>query len=267
MVRKTQSDAEPSHGASDVTAAGESRRDAVTPQTRQERPAALAAAGQRGQAFAHHSLHAAAPFAAYSRTLTGNVPSVSRAARRSVANSDWGPVQEHQIEYTASGGPSLLIQLDNGNEMQIELHEDSYSVLWSTELSVAGVVSCLTPFLPPSPVEALAVDDSGAVASDDVAGVMRVIRDAPERLTFVRLEYDDRILTWERRALRSLATERRWVAAEVGLAASQFDEEYLASLLRETASPYLASSATKLAGKATKIVTARFSVANLHPRQ
>lgn len=184
---------------------------------------------------------------------------------------EWGSLEMTEIAYTASGGESLLMRLDNGDEVQVEIHVDSYSVLWSSQLSAAATFRNLVPLMPGAPLEAMAGDVDGTVTDGDVTAVLAVIAsdDARRRLAFFRLRYEGRIVTWEQRPLHSPDSGRWIVVAEVGILLTCLDEGYLAELIRNTA-PRLSVAASALVRRAAKVITSAtgsFPVAELAPAQ
>jgi hypothetical protein len=174
-----------------------------------------------------------------------------------------------EVSYASSGGESLLMRLDDGDEVQVEIHVDSYSVLWSSRLSAAATFRNLVPLMPGAPLEAMAGDIDGTITDGDVTAVLTVIAndDARRRLAFFRLHYEDRIVTWEQRPVSSPDSGRWIVVAEVGVLLSCLDEGYLAELIRSTA-PRLSVAASTLARRSAEVIMSevgRFPVAELAP--
>lgn len=187
-------------------------------------------------------------------------------SRRAFKRPESGSLELTEFPYMASGGESLLMQLDDGDEVQVEIHLDSYSVLWSSRLSAAATFRNLAPLMSGAPLEAVAGDVDGTVTDGGVTVVLDLIAndDAHRRLAFFRLQYEDRIVTWEQRPASSPDTGRWIVLAEVGVLLSRLDESYLAELIRSSA-PRLTVAASALARRAAVVIARadRFPVAEL----
>jgi hypothetical protein len=199
------------------------------------------------------------------RTPSGTLTdSLSRLQFKPLAR---GAVETTEISYQASGGTSLLMRLDDGDEMQVEIHLESYAVLWSSQLSASAAFRNLAPLMPGMPREAIAVRANGTVA-DDVASVLDLIagNDPNDQIdiTFFRLRYEDRIVSWEECRVNSPDTGLWVEVAQLGFLADRFDEGYLVELIRNTA-PRLGVSAPTLGQRAAEVVAdaGRFPAAQL----
>lgn len=172
-----------------------------------------------------------------------------------------------KIPYQASGGTSLLMRLDDGDEVQVEIHLESYAVLWSSQLSASAALRNLVPLLPGAPREAIAVHADGTVA-EDVATVLDLIAEDDTNsqidIAFFRLRYEDRVVSWEECRVKSPDTGLWVEMAQVGFLADRLDENYLVELIRNTA-PRLGVGAPALGRLAAEVVAdaGRFPAAKL----
>lgn len=179
---------------------------------------------------------------------------------------DARPTGATPIPYQASGGRSLLIRLDDGNEVQVELHLESYAVLWSSQLSASAAWRNLAPLLPGMPREVIAVRADGIIVDDDAASALDLITsDNPNDqvgVTFFRLDYEDRVVSWEKCQMNSPDTGLWVEVAQLGLLAKRFDADYLVALMRNTA-PRLGVDAPALVRQAADVVRGSFPTAKL----
>lgn len=177
-----------------------------------------------------------------------------------------GPDELVETPYQASGGPSALMQLGD-QELQVEIHHQSYALLWSTELQADAVVRNIEPFLPRARCEAVVVYADGFEVDGESGPVMRAIMSGADakQIAYVRLQYDDRAVTWEQRRVTLIGSERWFVAGQVGFVADRLDQGYIEALIEQTASYRLSPIAAELAGRAANVVAAigRFPMGDL----
>lgn len=167
-------------------------------------------------------------------------------------------------EYQASGGTSRLFEVGKDEQLQIEVHPDSYSVLWSSELSDSELSMRLDALLPRSSRRVVVsarkqeshniYDISGGGAKE----ILSKLHDALRSLDFVRIDFDDRVLTWE------CGDVNHQRPNEVGFLAERFDPSYLTALLTSTATGRVTEIAEEAIYSAADIVS-RFPSETLYP--
>lgn len=166
-----------------------------------------------------------------------------------------------RVDYRASGGQSRLVELDRGERFVIEAHPDSYTLLWSTPLSVAMWLREMRPILPGRGGRVLVVTDGHAdprpFRSEDW---VRQIADKGDAIDFVRIRFPDRMVSWECR----LESDERSHYHEAALLATRLDLEYLADCVRRTGSQEVRAQSLELLREAAELL-ARFPLASLYP--
>lgn len=167
-------------------------------------------------------------------------------------------------EYEASGGTSRAYQLSEAEQLYVEVHPESYSVLWPSVLSDSDLAGQLASFLPQAGrrgvvystvAKSLKVYDLPEV---DAQRFLIQARSEAGEIGFARIDYDDRVLTWE------LSEPDSGRPNEIGFLAQTFDPSYLVVLVRETGTSSAAQAAEEVIYGSRDIV-ARFSEGNLYP--
>jgi hypothetical protein len=168
-------------------------------------------------------------------------------------------------EYKASGGTSRLFEVRSGEELRIKVHKEDYAVLWPTELTDSELSIRLRELLPTTDLRVVAhAEDADSHRSYDLSGqerlalLTRMLSDLGS-VDFVRIDYDDRVLTWERR------NDHHERPNEIGFLAETFDPAYLVELVRSTATREVAAIAEGAIYESTDIV-GRFPTQSLYPR-
>lgn len=167
-------------------------------------------------------------------------------------------------DYEASGGTSRIYEVTEDEHLQIEVHPESYSVIWPTELSEEGVSNTLARLLPHTGQRAIvhtpgqASHENYDLSGLDVEGFLRVFTDRVREPDFVRIDFDDRVLTWESCEF----PEQRF--NEIGFLARQFDPSYLVALINATGTPSVVAVAEEAINASSDIVE-RFPYAELYP--
>jgi hypothetical protein len=180
--------------------------------------------------------------------------SISRRRRAYYAFTT-GPGELVETPYVASGGLSSLIQLDD-EELQVEIHRDSFSLLWSTDLLADSVIRNILPMLPGVPLEVEVAYVDGLAVEREPAAAMRAIARGEDarQVAYLRLQYEDRVVSWEQRRVDLIGSSRWFVAGQVGFVADQLDAAYIESMIVRTASRRLAPIAPHLASRVAKVV-------------
>jgi hypothetical protein len=166
-----------------------------------------------------------------------------------------------RVDYQASGGQSRLFGLDGGEQFLVEAHSDSFTLLWSTPLSVALWLDEMRPILPDRDGRVLVVTDGHAdpkpFRSEDW---IRTIAAKGDAVDFVRIRFPDRMVSWEGRP------EDDGVGGyhEAALLATRLDFEYLAECVRKTGSRDVRARSLELIRESVELL-ARFPVASLYP--
>jgi hypothetical protein len=166
-----------------------------------------------------------------------------------------GPTELVETPYVASGGLSSLIQLDD-EELQVEIHRASFALHWSTDLLADAVIRNIQPLLPNAPLEAEVVFGDGLPMDKEPAAAMEAIVQGEDarQIVYLRLQFEDRAVSWEQRRVSLLGSSRWFVAAQVGLVADRLDEAYIEAMIERTASRRLAPIAADLAWRAGSTV-------------
>lgn len=166
-----------------------------------------------------------------------------------------GPGELVETSYMASGGLSSLIQLDD-EELQVEIHRKSFSLLWSTDLPVDSVMRNIQPLLPGVPLDAEVVYVDGFAMDKEPAAAMEAIARGEDarQFAYLRLQFENRAVSWEQRRVSVLGSSRWFVAGQVGLVVDQLDEAYIETMIERTASRRLAPIAADLARRAANTV-------------
>jgi hypothetical protein len=168
-----------------------------------------------------------------------------------------GPGELAETSYMASGGLSSLIQLDD-EELQVEIHRQSFSLLWSTDLLADSTIRNVRSLLPGVPLEAeIAYVDGMAIDQDPFATMETITRgDDARQIAYVRLQFEDRVVSWEQRRVHLLGSSRWFVSGQVGFVADQLDQAYVELMIERTASRRLAPIAAELARRVANTVEA-----------
>jgi hypothetical protein len=166
-----------------------------------------------------------------------------------------GSTRVSKTDYLASGGHSRAFHIDERESFQVELHPASYSVLWSTKLMAPAVVEHLHSLLPAqaSRVIVLELKDNSRVVYES-PHMEQPLYGMPSAVGFVRLEYGDRIFTWEPHS-GSDPSAPQVEPAELGFLAEHVDWGYIAELLRRTATPQIAQSVDELIADTSALVS------------
>jgi hypothetical protein len=132
-------------------------------------------------------------------------------------------------EYAIEGRPAYAFTLSDGSSFQVELHADFYSLMWSTSVSTANLLDCLTGLLPAENPDVVLWDDAIAeLEHTDLAHARDRITNPSTKLEFLRLEYSDRTVTWEHSAVDEEMTR-------IGFLTETWDPDYVAELIDATA--------------------------------
>jgi hypothetical protein len=197
---------------------------------------------------------------AFARTTVPDPESLSRL-KKAVRSSD-----VNWTDYLASGGHSRALRIDQYESFQVEIHPASYSLLWSTEHTARSVVEHLHSLLPAHPSRVITRQPEGiSNIANETHSDNRSIHDMPSDATFVRLEYADRVLTWEPHAYAEPSGLNYAEPAELGFLAEQVDWRYIAQLIRKTATPRIAGSVDELIAYTAALVS-DFPAGTLFPR-
>lgn len=181
--------------------------------------------------------------------------SFSRRRRERSLLATTGPGELVETPYLASGGISSLIQLDD-EELQVEIHRESFSLLWSTDLLADSVIRNIQPLLPDVPLEAeVAYVDGPSIDMEPAAAMEAIARGQDARqVAYLRLQFEDRAVSWEQRRVNLLGSGRWFVAGQVGFVADQLDEAHIKTMIERTASRRLAPIAAYLAWRVASTV-------------
>jgi elongation factor Tu len=158
-------------------------------------------------------------------------------------------------EYKSSGGRSRIYELPGDQVLVIEPHEDSFSVLWSTNLSVTRWLKQISPLLPS--------DDATAfvVGAPEHRMVQLPLTELSWRITesaaieFVRVQYRDRALTWEA-PQGAVGDEQPATWGEAALMAGTVNRAYVADCVRATATPLVQEVAELLIANSLELLKA-----------
>ena len=189
-----------------------------------------------------------------------------RQQRSRFVRPTFGPEELVETPYQASGGLSALMQLDD-QELQVEIHRQSYSLLWSTELQADAVFRNVEPFLPRVRCETTVVYADGLQVDGESVRMLRATLrgTGAKQIAYVRLQFDDRAVTWEQRRVSLIGSDRWFIAGQVGFVADRLDQRYIEAMIERTASYRLAPIAAELARRAADVVAGirRFPIADL----
>jgi hypothetical protein len=167
-------------------------------------------------------------------------------------------------EYQASGGTSRVFELNEDEQLKIEVHKDDYAVLWPTEFSDSEVSARLARLLPPNCRRGIVhAEDADSHRIYELSGretreFLDGIHSELGALDFVRIDYDDRVVTWEGRNGNGPRPN------EIGFLAEQFDPSYLVALVTSTATRRVIEIAQQAIYNAADIVD-RFPAQSLFP--
>jgi hypothetical protein len=176
-------------------------------------------------------------------------------------------------KYEADGRPSLYFESGTRDWMRVETQPESMSVLWSTRLPVQMLIHRVSRMLP-AEAEVLLITLAGQhnpIGRRQVASLpremMRWEREQQLKWGFLRLDFSDRVLTWEsqrprplkalthRRYPTSYRDQRRRIAhpGELGLLATGLDASYVSQLMRSTGTAGIVQSSTSLLSQAAPL--------------
>jgi hypothetical protein len=141
--------------------------------------------------------------------------------------------------YTSSdGGESRWLELDDGSEFVTEVHEESFTFLWSSDLRAGEWLDRVWPMLPEAPGTAVLL---GAMEQNPIQVAVKSLSDhfaeVEDALQFMRLDYEDRVLSWQTQ------TER---FGETALLAGVLDKDYVVDCLMRTGAGLVAETARDL---------------------
>jgi ribosomal protein L30/L7E len=159
--------------------------------------------------------------------------------------------------YKSSGGESEYRSYEAGEEAQVELHEHSFSVLWSAVLPAQGFLHYIRPLITDTDGSArMSTVDNQPIECSLTEGIKKIDAD-PGRFTFIRLDFADRAITWEAPDLSRSLGQRPYLPGQIGVICRQFEPDWLRRFLVETATPHVAADADDLV-EATKRLTSHF---------
>jgi hypothetical protein len=171
---------------------------------------------------------------------------------------------ESVSEYQASGGTSRVFKMDEDEQLQIEVHKNDYAVLWPTMLSDSDISARLGGLLPQTcrrGIVHVEREDSHRIyelSGQETREFIDGIHSELGPLDFVRIDYDDRVLTWEGRQGDGGRSN------EIGFLAEQFDPSYLVALVTSTATrPVIGIAEQAIYGAAD--IVGRFPSQSLFP--
>jgi elongation factor Tu len=157
-------------------------------------------------------------------------------------------------EYEASGGVSRVYEFEGGDLLVVEPHRDSFTFLWSTELPVRAWFRHLSPMLPEAGGSAFVIGDMHAEPLEYPAGNLAAGLGDRSGVEFVRIEYPDRVLTWEA-PQRDDADDPAWAHGEAAILTDTFDREYIARCIDLTGTPELRRMAEALVSTSASLVS------------
>lgn len=172
---------------------------------------------------------------------------------------DDGPRPEEKVvtmrEYEASGGAARVYELSGGDVFVVEPHRDSFTFLWSTALPVTAWLASLSPMLPAGIGQALVIQNHRSEPSRYDPHDLGHRLEHQIDVAFVRIEYADRVLTWE--APQDAAAETTGpVYGEAALVRDVVDRGYIVQCIQATATPQLRQSAYVLLSESMALVSA-----------
>jgi len=181
--------------------------------------------------------------------------------------------------YEIDGRPSLFLTNGSRDWMRIETHAESLSVLWSTRRPPWRLLRLISSELP-AEAELLMVTATGRrswLGPRKVKALVRLLSQVRAEMVFLRLDFPDRVMTWESQGRRRRVTSKRvgprsvrgeippyaqHQRGELGLLALGLDAPYVSALVRRTGTARVAQSADDLVAEA-RAVTERYPEVNL----
>jgi hypothetical protein len=150
-------------------------------------------------------------------------------------------------DYTGSGGRSRVIRLPGSDQLTVELHPDSFTLLWSSFVDASRWATSVPLLAPARPGTAIvfAQEDAEPRAMPSYA-LAPEIATAAEAPVFVRLDYDDRVLTWE--------PKHEDTFGAVAVLTNVVDTHYFQRCLKLTGTPAIAAAASALVREAWSLV-------------
>lgn len=165
-------------------------------------------------------------------------------------------------EYETQDGRALLVELGDGEELTVERHGNSWSVLWSCSLPAPEALRRVAELLPSSGLASFSTLDESVTSRsgqplDEVpsARISELVDEVGDSLTFARLDYKDRAVTWE--VSPGKRKRGRWLArpGEMGLMAAKRDDDYLVRVIEATATPLVVRAVHELARTVGTLLT------------
>jgi hypothetical protein len=163
--------------------------------------------------------------------------------------------------YQSSGGASELRPYGHGEQCAIELHQKSFSVLWSAAIPAGDFMHQVASLVeqPNAGYASLSPsdDDEGRYAFLDA---MAKIDDGSVAADFIHLDFDDGAFTWQAPHRDSAHNQPPYAPGKIGVICTELRAEWLSDFIRKTATPHVTADLEEILGSAERL-TSNFSPA------
>jgi elongation factor Tu len=158
-------------------------------------------------------------------------------------------------DYQSAGGISRVFEFETGDLLVVEPHRDSFTFLWSTQLSVDAWLQRISPLLPDTGGVAIVIENTDPEPSEcgpeDLADRLH----GQKNIDFVRVEYADCVMSWE--APQSESREGDTSAlGEAAVLARTFDRGYITECISVTGTSELQKAVSSLMSLSAPLVSA-----------
>jgi hypothetical protein len=157
-------------------------------------------------------------------------------------------IQMTESSYETSGGEALQFDFGDGERLNIEPREDSYSIAWTTALPLATLISRLEEFVPddkPGNLTLFAGDEYRTLSDAFGRKLLDAILQTPTLPAFWRLDMDDMTVAWESHPESPIPGQ----PGLLGVIAGEFNPDYAQKLLEHTATPLIGAQAPPIVAR------------------
>jgi hypothetical protein len=168
--------------------------------------------------------------------------------------------------YGSNGRESALLQRADGEYLQVEAHEETIALLWTTSHDAQPLFEGMRALLPAGGQATIGVVKGGRLEIDESEAepIIAALASGFAPWRFVRLDYEDRAMTWDPE-VRPISSAATGPVGELGILAEGFDLSYLASLVNVTATQSIRADFDSLISR-VRDITVGYPEIDLYPQ-
>ena len=167
-----------------------------------------------------------------------------------------GGIEMTEVRYDLDSGEGFQFNLPDGEQLNMEPDDGSYSMAWTTALPLTALIPRLEEFLRSDPHGELTIFTGGErrVSSDESSrSLLESVLSAPAAPAFWRLDTDDVTLTWEAHDEGEILGQ----PGLLGIIADEFNGTDIQALLENTATPLIGAEAPLLVARCSEAAKRR----------